>query len=57
MNDISKKIGKTAEVKLKTLVFKVKILDYKFSYGRDRWLVAPVAGSGQMWIENVKFTD
>jgi hypothetical protein len=32
---------------------KVKILDYKNSYGRDRWLVTPVEGSGEAWVENI----
>jgi hypothetical protein len=25
--------------------------DYKSQWGRDRWLVEPVAGSGQVWVE------
>ena len=29
----------------------VEIVDYKNSYGRDRWLVKPVAGSGEVWTE------
>lgn len=28
-----------------------EIVDYKNSYGRDRWLVKPVAGVGEMWTE------
>lgn len=47
-------IGKQGWVELGKLLVQVVILDYKQSYGRSRWLVRPVAGSGQVWIENVK---
>ena len=29
-------------------------LDFKQSYGNDRWLVEPVAGSGRAWVETIK---
>lgn len=29
----------------------VDIIDYKNSYGRDRWLVRPAAGKGEAWVE------
>ena len=31
----------------------VEILDFKQSYGRNRWLVKPVSGQGEAWVENV----
>ena len=34
-----------------TLMVKVMVLDYKQAYGKDRWLVTPVAGDGQVWVE------
>jgi hypothetical protein len=29
----------------------VEIVDYKSSYGRDRWLIKPIAGAGEVWTE------
>lgn len=33
------------------IAIEVVIMDYKNSYGRDRWLVKPVAGTGEVWTE------
>lgn len=52
--DIINYIGKQGWIEFGKLMVDVKILDYKRSYGRDRWLVTPVSGSGQVWVENVK---
>lgn len=35
------------------LSFKVDILEKKISFGRTRWKVKPVAGSGEAIIENL----
>ena len=29
------------------------VRDFKQSYGKDRWLVEPVAGSGSTWVEKI----
>lgn len=50
-----KKIGKKAIVTFNNLKFEVFIVLFKNSFGRDRWLVKPVAGSGETWVENVEF--
>jgi hypothetical protein len=48
---------KVAKVGEKGMMFaggfkvEVEIVDYKNSYGRDRWLVKPIAGSGEVWTE------
>ena len=47
-------IGKTGKVFEGNLVFRVKILDVKQSYGKTRWLVSPLEGSGQEWTERVE---
>ena len=44
-------IGCRAFVTLGTLVFAVDIVDHKFSYGRDRWLVRPATGNGEAWVQ------
>jgi hypothetical protein len=41
--------------KMEKLTVDVIVKDYKSSYGRDRWLVSPKSGSGQIWAENVEF--
>ena len=48
-----KNIGKVVTVNLGGLHVKVTIVDFKTSYGRDRWQVTPVAGSGKVWLENI----
>ena len=35
------------------LTFKVWVLSEKLSYGHERYLVTPVAGSGQGYVEDV----
>lgn len=47
-------IGRHALVELGGLQVKVEILDYKFTYGRDRYLVAPLSGKGEVWVEKLE---
>ena len=35
------------------LTIDVMVRDFKQSYGKDRWLVEPVAGSGSTWVEKI----
>lgn len=44
-------VGKKGTVWFGELEVEVEILDYKNSYGRDRFLVTPVAGTGETWTE------
>jgi len=30
------------------------IVDFKNTFGRDRWLLEPVNGAGAAWVENYK---
>ncbi len=48
----AERIGKTAQIANGPLKVEVTVLDYKNTYGRDRWLVTPVAGSGSAWVES-----
>lgn len=50
-------IGKEANISLGGLVVTVIIQDYKNSYGKDRWLVTPVSGSGEIWVESIKLKE
>ena len=49
----SKIIGKEAMIETNGLRLKVLVKDHKQSYGKDRWLVTPVAGSGNIWVERL----
>ena len=46
-------IDKRATTKIGDLTIEVIVRDFKQSYGNDRWLVEPVAGHGQAWVEKI----
>lgn len=49
-------IGKLGTVIVSNgLTVTVQILDVKEVWGRTRWLVTPVAGEHEAWVEYVKF--
>jgi len=50
MNDSIKMVGKTGQVRENGLVFDVWIKDVKQAYGVLRYLVTPVRGHGQTWM-------
>lgn len=50
---IDKFIGKKVKVNLGGLMVIVTIKDVKNSYGKDRFLITPVEGSGEVWTEKV----
>lgn len=45
------KVGQKGTIFAGGFKVEVEIVDYKKSYGRDRWLVKPIAGSGEVWTE------
>lgn len=47
----AEKIGKQGGIDWGGFHLEVIVKDYKNSYGKDRWLVSPVSGSGEMWVE------
>lgn len=51
--EIEKYVGKKGWVRLGGLKVEIEILDYKHSYGRERWLVTPIAGADEVWVELV----
>jgi len=58
--EATKKIGKMGFVNLGPkgeVAVEVEILDFKNSYGKDRWLVTPRTGAGQMWVETVTLLE
>lgn len=53
MKEMVEVLGKRGDIHLGGLIVKVEIMDVKTSYGRVRYLVKPVAGVGEVWIEQV----
>ena len=54
MKELLQNIGKEASVNIGELKVSVKILDVKMSYGKTRFLITPLSGSGEVWIENIE---
>lgn len=54
---IEKYVGKKGTIFAGGLSVQVKVKDVKTSYGRDRYLVTPVAGSGEVWVESVTLLE
>ncbi len=50
-------VGKVGRVSREGLGVEVRILDVKESYGRTRYLVTPVAGTGAVWVEYVRLEN
>ena len=53
VKELMTKIGKSGVVKVGGLSVEVTIVDIKTEFGRERYLVTPVKGSGEVWIESV----
>lgn len=51
MKELLDMIGKTGVVPHGDLIFDVTITNVKRSYGKDRYEVTPVAGTGKTWVE------
>jgi hypothetical protein len=49
---LSHYIGLVASWRTGSLSVAVRIVDCKRSYGRVRYLITPVAGTGQQWIQD-----
>lgn len=48
-----KYVGKIVSVDLGGLSVKVKIVDVKNSYGKNRFKITPVEGKGEVWTEKI----
>jgi hypothetical protein len=49
--EMAQVIGKVADLRIESFQIKIRILDVKVSYGNTRYLVKPVAGSGEAWVD------
>lgn len=54
VKDMSERIGQQVMVNLGGLMVECIINDIKNVYGRVRYNISPVAGTGSVWVENVK---
>lgn len=53
---LGQNVGKTATLHTNELKVSVRIIDAKSAYGALRFLVEPVAGSGQVWVSADRVT-
>lgn len=54
---IKKYVDKKAIVNLGGLNVEVTVKDVKISYGKERFLITPVSGSGEVWVESIKLIE
>lgn len=59
MKELIKNIGKTGTIHIARTELKVevKITDVKQVYGNDRYLVTPVAGIGETWVQDITINE
>jgi|GEM_PF-2946704 hypothetical protein len=51
VTELNKTIGKTVMFSAGALSFTCYVKDAKIGYGQPRFLIQPVAGSGERWVE------
>lgn len=54
---VAQYVGKKGFIKTGGMEVRVNILDYKMSYGRERFQVTPIEGSGEVWVESVNVLE
>jgi len=53
-SEVAKVVGHEAFWSAGGLSIRVKVLDVKFAYGRTRYRIQPIAGSGTTWTEQIR---
>jgi len=53
MKEYIQYINRKYDINLNGLIVSIVILDIKKSYGRLRFLVSPVSGKGEIWVESI----
>ena len=51
ITDLAKLIDKTGTIRVQQMLVNVVIVDVKSSYGRTRYQVRPLSGSGLSWFD------
>ena len=54
MQEQQDKVGKTALLYTQEFQVEVRVTGYKRAYGRDRFVVSPIAGKGQATVEDFR---
>jgi hypothetical protein len=50
--EASKRLGQTVSTSYKGASIHWTVKDHKSAYGRDRWLLVPVSGEGEIWVDD-----
>lgn len=53
IKEMAEDIGKEVNIRIGALTIAVTVQDVKNSYGKTRWLVTPISGAGQIWVETI----
>lgn len=56
LNEMSKMLGREGTIGINGMRIPVRIMDVKQVYGATRYLVAPIGGTGQAWVEASRVT-
>ncbi len=55
MKELLAVINKEGTITTGGLKVNIRVNDVKQSYGRTRYLVSPISGEGEVWVESVSF--
>lgn len=53
ITELAALVGTEADVQAGAFLIRCRVLDVKESYGRVRYLVTPLTGSGETWTERL----
>ena len=53
-NLIEEYVGKGATINIKGMKFEVLTKDVRMNYGKKKFLVSPMSGSGESWVEEIE---
>lgn len=51
------RIGKEATIDVNGLTINVTVKNAKLAYGKPRFLITPKSGTGEIWMQDVKFKE
>ncbi len=57
MRELMQAVGRVGTIQVGAIRVRVTVLDAKRAYGHVRYLVSPVAGDGEQWMQAVEFPE
>ena len=57
VSEVQKYIGRKGKIYSNGLTILVKIKDIKERWGQTRYLVTPLSGTGEIWVENIRIEE